>query len=120
MTKKNIFNAEKYFDSIDKDRDGFLAPEEVKRTLVRSGMPVSPALLRQIISNLDQNGDGKISKAEFVNFAKRQDEKLLECFDHVDVTRTGKLNAQDIGKVLQELGMPATNDVIQTIIMRMD
>ena len=49
------------FDELDLNKDGFLSPSEV------TGIPqISPEQAAMVLKHLDKNGDGKISKEEFL------------------------------------------------------
>lgn len=70
---RKLFSHEKFFDSLDTDKDGKLNVKEIKRGLIKmTGMQVSPALVNTIIKNIDKDNSGTITKEEFMEFAEKQ------------------------------------------------
>jgi Ca2+-binding EF-hand superfamily protein len=66
-----------YFDSFDKDHNGFIIADEILYgSAVRSGKPITIEVAKQIICNIDSNGDGKTSFEEFHKYV----DALLELF----------------------------------------
>ena len=61
LTKENIIRAFKVFDY---DQSGAIEVEELKEWLT-DGITVTEALVRNIIAQVDKNGDGKIDLTEF-------------------------------------------------------
>lgn len=64
-----FFDVEKYFDTLDTNHDGFVDEEELTNALSSAGVPVTPALVKQIITQVDTSKDGKISLDELKEFA---------------------------------------------------
>ncbi|MBI1361220.1 MAG: signal transduction protein [Alphaproteobacteria bacterium] len=77
------------FDRLDRNHDGCFTPGDIpqrlaKRVTARTG--VDPD---QMISMLDKDGDGKVSKDEFVNGPTM-------LFDRVDANGEGKVTADEL------------------------
>lgn len=56
--KKLYFDAEKYFSALDKNENGQLDKHEIKQALKKVGIPTSPALIKNIMTNIDLDLDG--------------------------------------------------------------
>ncbi|WJX62646.1 hypothetical protein P8452_47615 [Trifolium repens] len=66
-----------YFDSFDKDHNGFVNADEILYgSSVRSDKPITIEVAKQVIRNIDNNGDGKTSYEEFHKYV----DALLEIF----------------------------------------
>lgn len=67
MNEKNLFSEKKLkaaFKMFDKDDSGFISKEEVRDSLYRI-QKFTEAEINEIISQVDENGDGEISFDEF-------------------------------------------------------
>ena len=95
-----FFDVEKYFDTLDTNHDGFIDEDELKAALINSGVPATPALVKQIITQVDTSKDGQISLDELKEFAEHQDIKLRKVFDQLDISQTGTLTRDDISQTL--------------------
>ena len=54
------------FTSIDKDKSGFLDPDELKQLFEKSGTFVSDAIFAEILETFDEDNDGCVNFHEFV------------------------------------------------------
>lgn len=53
------------FDSFDKDKNGYLEKDEIKKVSEELGKPLTPEELDKVMKMMDLNKDGKISFDEF-------------------------------------------------------
>jgi hypothetical protein len=58
------------FDLLDKDQNGFIDKPEFKSFLERSGFQITNAMVDRIMNHFDPNGDGKLSKAEWIRLCE--------------------------------------------------
>lgn len=61
----------KAFDAIDQDKDGFLDSKEIAKIMETSGANVGQ-VVRDIMCEVDKNGDGRISFEEFMQAMKSE------------------------------------------------
>ena len=80
-----LFDAAKYFKTLDTDGNGFIDRDELSASLIASGIPVTNALLTMIIKKMDTAGDGQISVDEFLRFSEDQNIKLKVIFETIDI-----------------------------------
>ena len=58
------------FDEFDRDRSGYLDPNELKQLLINSGEYPNEERINQLIKSVDINKDGKINFHEFLQLYK--------------------------------------------------
>lgn len=61
-----VANRETQFTRLDRNHDGFMTQGDIPR-MVKRRRPESGASIDQMIAALDKDGDGKVSRDEFVN-----------------------------------------------------
>jgi Ca2+-binding EF-hand superfamily protein len=85
---------ERVFAALDKDNDGFLEPEEFFGKPSDTAIPFATLgyahglMTKQMFGKIDANGDGKLSKDEFLNYQ-------LKIFDMMDSTKKQQLGVAD-------------------------
>jgi len=114
------FDIEQYFDSLDKNNDGFLDYNEITLALECSCIPSNPAVVTKIFRELDTNNDGLISVEEFKNFSREKNKSLRSMFDSFDYTRTGSINTTDVRIALEKLGCETDDFSVNSLIKQMD
>lgn len=85
---------ERVFVALDKDKDGFLEPAEFFRSASANVIPFATAgyshglMTEQMFGKIDANGDGKVSKEEFVSYQ-------LKIFDMMDTKHMRELDVAE-------------------------
>ena len=115
-----INDAEKYFKALDKNMDNFLDHDEIRQLLINTGIPVKPALVKQIFDECDENHYGKISFKEFISYSKRKDEILKKIFVEMDSDQSGSINNDEIKEALARLKYNASDEDCLALIKQID
>ncbi len=63
MTKDQLAEA---FSNFDKDGNKFLSPEEIFQTMNELGVEITLKEVHELVKEIDENNDGKISYEEFL------------------------------------------------------
>merc|ERR1711964_709985 len=66
------------FDELDADGSGFLEPDEIKQVLQQFGANPSDENMKDVMTDLDKNGDGKIDKSEFARLFEQVLQMMLQ------------------------------------------
>ncbi|XP_074558769.1 putative calcium-binding protein CML18 [Curcuma longa] len=98
---------EKVFARYDANGDGRISASELADVLRALGSPASPAEIRDMIAEMDADGDGFVDLQEFADFHLRGaggDKELREAFDVYDLDGNGLISAEELHRVLKQLG----------------
>ena len=118
----------KSFDAFDADGSGSISRDELKELLIRMGISESPETVERIISALDENSDGSISREEFLswysNFVSERlsvEDLAHEIFDTFDDNKNGQLT---IGEFKEKFDVASNNaftfDEIGAVVHEVD
>lgn len=116
---KNKTNKE-LFNTIDKNKDGFISKSELSQSFIANGIPVSEALLSKIMEASDTNKDSKISYEEFQNYTKNQNEKVKNIFNEIDFNKDGKLSKSELMRAITSIDPMYCENNITKILNRID
>jgi Ca2+-binding EF-hand superfamily protein len=85
---------ERLFDRLDRNGDGFLDKDDGSRRL--AGRQKAQERLAELVTQLDKDGDGRVSKSEFVDGP-------TPLFDGADTDHNGELNKDEVAAMKQKL-----------------
>ncbi|KAK9106724.1 hypothetical protein Syun_022735 [Stephania yunnanensis] len=99
------------FNHFDANKDGKISSSELSDVLRAIGTAASPEDLRQMMEEMDRDGDGYIDLAEFEEFHRGSDggeetqmREMRSAFEAYDRDRNGVISAKELHMVLARLG----------------
>jgi sodium/potassium/calcium exchanger 2 len=105
------------FDTIDKNKNGTIEPEELKELFQIMGVEdVTPEKLEATAKEIDSANNGIITKREFVVWYTKSEERIMketkQIFDKFDANGSGTIDREEIQALLLALGnKPTPQDV---------
>merc|ERR1712060_903810 len=123
MTKDDHRALQHQFDKMDTDRDGVINLEELANYLHKQGGSYEQAreTASHIIKQLDQDGDGQISKAEWWDArlaTKFQNDSIIrQQFNRIDDNGDGFITHDELAKLFNG---QLTEDLIRQMIKEVD
>merc|ERR1711957_577949 len=114
------------FDLFDNDNSGAISVNELTSAMQALGFDVKHAVVFNMVADLDADGSGEIEFGEFLDVmcAKISDKNTMDEIDRVfklfDKDRNGTLEADDLSRVLKELGEEIPEEDVREIIQRAD
>jgi Ca2+-binding EF-hand superfamily protein len=117
----------KTFDALDTDANGSVTDDELREFLMRLGMPLVTSSIEQMVAVLDKNGDGKVTRDEFLHWyieSMREDrsmhERAIELFHLFDTNRNGEITIGDFKEKFDAMHMGFSVDEIGAIVNELD
>lgn len=117
---------EKLYKEVDKNGDGLSIQELSELIRKVSTVPISNEEIIEWFMDLDDDGDRKISWAEFSDvFAKKDPKKVQESelkavFQQMDTDKSGKLNRNEIKQQFVKLAIKMTDQRLDQILNQAD
>lgn len=114
------------FSFFDKDGDGCITLEELATVIRSLGQTPSAEELREMIRDVDVDGNGTIDFAEFLGLMARKikdtdaDEELREAFKVFDKDQNGYISASELRHVMINLGEKLTDEEVDQMIKEAD
>ncbi|KAK7162625.1 hypothetical protein R3I93_006841 [Phoxinus phoxinus] len=108
------------FDKLDRNKDGFISREELQSEMRRIGVEPVCEKVQAILSNYDQNEDGRLSYQEFLIYIMDREKKWKIDFHALDRNKCGAIDPDDIMTLFNELGLVISKPNAKRIIQMMD
>jgi len=123
IPEEKIAEYKEAFDMFDKDKGGTISVNEIVKIMKNFGYPLTKAEAKQMISEIDDNGDGEIDFEEFVTLMEKQisyveetdDELVLRAFKFFDKNHDGKFTNQEFKYLLTQMGDRFTKEELDEL-----
>ncbi|CAM0949060.1 unnamed protein product [Alopecurus aequalis] len=130
MSSEQLREFREAFAFFDNDGDGRISAEELS-TVVRSlGQSPTDEELRDMVRDVDADGNGTIEFSEFLALMSRQreaadadgsaDEELREAFGVFDRDHDGHISKEELRHVMISLGEKLTDEEVEGMIAEAD
>mmetsp|Transcript_12836 Transcript_12836/g.39506 ORF Transcript_12836/g.39506 Transcript_12836/m.39506 type:complete len:152 (+) Transcript_12836:179-634(+) len=126
LSEEKIKEFREAFLLFDKDRDGTITVAELGKVMRSLDQSPSEQALKQMISEVDADGNGSIDFAEFLTLMARKmkhsdgQDEIREAFKVFDKDGSGKISANELWAVLTKLGEKLTEEEANEMIKEAD
>jgi len=116
------------FDLFDIDKSGNIDLKELVQVFETLGQPMTELEARELIAELDKDGDGELSFEEFAAYFQETldmenedpEETIRNMFSIFDRNADGDISTGEFAAILQKLGSSLTVDDIEAVIDEVD
>uniref|UniRef100_A0A0C9RGW5 TSA: Wollemia nobilis Ref_Wollemi_Transcript_25331_947 transcribed RNA sequence n=1 Tax=Wollemia nobilis TaxID=56998 RepID=A0A0C9RGW5_9CONI len=126
LTEEQIAEFREAFGLFDIDGDGCITTNELATVIRSLGQNPTEAELKDMVSEVDADGNGTIDFSEFLNLMARKmkeidtDEELREAFKVFDKDQNGFISASELRHVMINLGEKLTDEEVEQMIKEAD
>eukprot|EP00168_Porphyra_purpurea_P010484 TRINITY_DN25_c0_g1_i2.p2 TRINITY_DN25_c0_g1~~TRINITY_DN25_c0_g1_i2.p2 ORF type:complete len:152 (-),score=64.87 TRINITY_DN25_c0_g1_i2:53-508(-) len=126
LSEETIREFKEAFALFDKDGDGTITSTELGAVMRSLGQQPTEAALKQMISEVDADGSGTIDFAEFLTLMSRKmksadsQAEILEAFKVFDKDNSGKISADELRQVMNNLGEKLSDEEVNEMIREAD
>lgn len=126
LTEETIKEFREAFALFDKDGDGSISVHELGVVMRNMDQNPTEAELKQMIQEVDADGNGLIDFAEFVTLLARKmnntdkDAEIREAFNVFDRDGSGKISCHELHHIMKSLGEDLTHEEIQQMMKEAD
>jgi len=126
LDKDEIRQLKEAFAFFDHNGDGEISTQEIGEVMKTLGLEITEEELKDIMNDLDENGDGHMDFDEFVLMMDRrmsvgsQVDEIKATFAFFDKKGDGKIDFDELKEVLSRLGENVTDKDVQDMIKEAD
>lgn len=126
LSEEEITEFRAAFELYDKDRDGAISTKELGAMMRNLGQNPSEEELKQMIREVDLDGNGTIDFKEFLGLMVRKmkgtdtEEELLEAFKVFDRDGNGYITSHELRHIMTNLGEGLTPEEVEEMVKEAD
>ncbi|XP_036615805.1 calmodulin-A-like [Trichosurus vulpecula] len=126
FSEEQIAEFKEAFSLFDKDSDGCITTKELGTVMRSLGQNPTEAELKNMIGEIDTDGNGTIDFPEFLSMMARKmkdtdsEEEIREAFRVFDKDGNGFVSAAELRHVMTKLGEKLTDDEVDEMIREAD
>eukprot|EP01088_Endostelium_zonatum_P020516 TRINITY_DN7608_c0_g1_i1.p1 TRINITY_DN7608_c0_g1~~TRINITY_DN7608_c0_g1_i1.p1 ORF type:complete len:153 (-),score=58.12 TRINITY_DN7608_c0_g1_i1:81-539(-) len=128
LTQEQIADLREAFAMFDKDGDETITVDELGLVLKSLGQAPTDQELRDMIHEVDEDGDGKIDFKEFTKMmsgkmtgsAEDQEEEMRVVFETFDKDKNGFISAQELKSMMFKLGEKLSDSELADMMREAD
>ncbi|XP_042464040.1 calmodulin-like [Zingiber officinale] len=127
LSEEQITEFQEAFCLFDRDGDGRITLEELGAVIKSLGQSPSEEELREMIQEIDADGNGTIEFGEFLNLMAKKakettnvEEELKEAFKVFDRDQNGFISASELRNVMISLGETLSDEEVEQMIREAD
>lgn len=122
LSEEKIREFREAFALFDRDSDGTITVSELGQVMRSLDQEPSEDALRQMIAEIDADGNGSIDFAEFLTLMARKmkhsegQDEIREAFKVFDKDGSGKISSEELRTVLDQLGEKLTQEEVSALL----
>ncbi|XP_074590154.1 calmodulin-1-like [Curcuma longa] len=126
LSEEQITEFQEAFCLFDRDGDGCITLEELGTVIKALGQRPSEEELREMIQEVDADGNGTIELGEFLNLMAKKvketnvEEELKEAFKVFDKDQNGFISASELRNGMINLGEKLSDEEVEQMIREAD
>ncbi|KAG8078248.1 hypothetical protein GUJ93_ZPchr0007g3346 [Zizania palustris] len=126
LTEEQVAEFKEAFSLFDKDGNGSITTDELGTVMRSLGQNPTEVELKDMIAEVDADGSNTVDFQEFLGLMARKmkdtdsEEELREAFRVFDKNQDGFISADELGKVMANLGERLSNEEIREMIRGAD
>jgi len=126
LSEERISEFREAFALFDKDGDGTITTNELGEMMRSLGQNPSDGELRDMVNEVDVDGNGTIEFAEFCAMMARKThdtnpvEELKEAFKLFDKDGNGSISTKELREVMKSLGEQLSNSEVEEMMREAD
>ena len=126
LTEEQINEFKEAFSLFDKDGDGCITSKELGTVMRSLGQNPTEAELKDIINEVDADGNGTIDFSEFLSMMAKKmkdtdnEDEIREAFRVFDKDGNGFISAAELRHVMTNLGEKLTDEEVDEMIHEAD